>query len=197
MSARFDTNNVISEHGTMAVTYQGMASLENHFFIDRDELWSVEYEDFEDLYAWLVEADFDAALTAARAYHGSRDAQEEAAAARELEFHQTRRENAYASIDAYEGSGTLRLLFVDGTDGSPLEGVQVSIDSAVSEASTGTSDEDGEVFFNRLTIGEDESEDYTATTTAVPAGYDVPAALPITIERGNVTAQTIEVTPTP
>lgn len=195
-TTRFDDSNIISEHDTMAVTYQGMAALDFHFFIDREDLWSVEYETFEHMYPWLDETDFDAALAAAKTYHVSRYNAEELAVERDREARRDRLYNSYASVDSRTGFGTLLIKVTTDDSGGDITDTTITLadsEASITYSQSHTADADGHIFVKGLQLSPDNADaTYIATFTAVPDGYDTPDPLSIEVAHGNITVEEVE-----
>ncbi len=76
MKAHFDDVNIISEHGTWAVTYQGIAALDYAMFFESDRLEGLDDGAVSHL-GYVNLDDFNAALQAGLSYHGTIEEREE------------------------------------------------------------------------------------------------------------------------
>lgn len=73
--AHFDERNIVSEHGTWAVTHQGIAALDYAMFFSADMLEVIAHQPI-DLPPFVDEDDFLAAVEAGLAYHGTTEERE-------------------------------------------------------------------------------------------------------------------------
>lgn len=68
--AHFDERNIVSEHGTWAVTHQGIAALDYAMFFSADMLEVIANQTF-DIPEYVNQEDLYAAVEAGLAYHGT------------------------------------------------------------------------------------------------------------------------------
>ena len=93
----FDARNVVSEHGSWVVTYQGIAAREYALFYSADMLFIIDENAVAHL-GYVNLDDFNAALAAGRDYHGTAEEREEEAVEEAETTRQERAEDNYETL---------------------------------------------------------------------------------------------------